>query len=226
MYLKMIAVEASAKASMPSEPVFRWTVHHVKEIFLALLPQKFVLDGSSKVQITCGPCGDESQYQRVLGTTDYFREDFDFLQYYALKPAERDNMLLTVLQESLFDIASRVNECVEAQDVILAVARDVASHEFSLKLHSRRLSKVTSCRRLRVNIYRNLNRQVGEVWSSEVIARDHNLIHEEWIGEMPHYLDLTDFYKSSTWKGNVFVVQNRFGKTVYELDVNPFLVQI
>lgn len=223
MYLKMIAVEASNRITLPAVPVFRWTAHHVKEIVLALLPPKFTLDGSSKIQVTCGPRGDEPQYRRTFGTAHYFREDFDFQRYYELTPLERDQMLLQVLEESFLDIATSVDVGAEVRDAISTTAKKVRACGFNLVLRSQNLSRCTPCRRLTVHVYRMLNREVGEVWSCKVRDRDGRLVHTELMGESPHYLDLTDFYKLSRWKGSVFEVQSRLGKSVYELDVSPFL---
>lgn len=226
MYLKMIAVEASKKATLPAGRVFRWDAHHVKELFLAMLPCKLTLDGSSKVQVTCGPRGEEPQYQQVLGTSNYFREDFDFQRYYQLMPPERDRMLLQALEESFLDITSKVDAGAEARDAISKTARKVRERDFDLKIQSKKLSRPTHCRNLTVNVHRNLNRQVGEVWSCEVTVGDDRVVYRDWIGETPHYLDLTDFYKSSEWEGNVFIIRNRLGKMVYQLNVMPFLPEV
>src|SRR4051812_43281500 len=107
MHLRQIAIEASRTALIPSEPVFRWTAHHVKEVFLALLPRRFILDGSGKVQITCGPRGNDIQYQQLLGTTNYYREEFAFQEYYAASPPEREEILLKTIEDALFDITLR-----------------------------------------------------------------------------------------------------------------------
>ncbi len=220
----MIAVEASCSAVVPNDPVFRWSVHHVKEVFLALLPPKFVLDGSSKVQITCGPRGQEAAYFQVLGATNYYQEEFDFDLYYAANAAEREELILTLLEKSFIEIATRVDDRPPSlQDQILKAANEVRSLGFGLKLRSKKLSKSTPSRKLKLDIYRHLDRQVGEAWSVEIAIPNRGLVHREWIGKVPNYLDLTDFYKTSKWDGNSFVIQDRLSKTVYQLDASRFL---
>lgn len=223
MNLRMIAVEASDQARIPDNPAFRWTAHHVKEIFLALLPKGFALDGSSKLQITCGPRGTEPLCQQMLGATNYFQEDFDFESYFDAKPQERERTIVGLLQTVMTDIATRANVGGDVIDVVSDTAQAVRERGFSLKLHSKKLSSGYRRSGVRVDVYRNLSGQVGEAWSCELSRKGSSRIHEEWMGKKPHYLDLTDFYRSSEWNGGVFTIRNKLGKAVYELEVTQFL---
>src|SRR4051812_30577545 len=105
MHLRTLAVEASDLARLPKEPVFRWLVHHVREAFVTLLPAGFEVDASGKIQITCGPRGLSPQYEQVLGTSNYFVEDFDFKEFFAASPLERDELILATIETSLISIA-------------------------------------------------------------------------------------------------------------------------
>jgi hypothetical protein len=53
MYLRELRIEQSKDVSKQNINIpFRWTAHHVREIFTALLPSKYTLDGSSLQMIS------------------------------------------------------------------------------------------------------------------------------------------------------------------------------
>jgi hypothetical protein len=223
-YLAALYLEARNHVPSQNEPMFHWVVHHVKEVFLSCLPRKFLLDGSSTVTIECGPRRDEPKYEQVTGTTAYFVDHFDFAELYRLGPRERDERVLQVLQDALLDIAARGGGGDETRDAILKAATETRSRDFAAAFPSRKLSRATPGRELKVQVTRNLGRDVGEAWSCEIVRRDGRVVHKAWIGKVHNYVNLTTVYRSSEWDGRVFRVRDQLGHVEYELDVSPFLV--
>ena len=77
MRFKILKIEASQAVKNQFEPPFRWMAHHVKEIYMEMLPD-VVINGSQLIEIDCGPQGDEEIFDNILGSTNHFVEDFDF----------------------------------------------------------------------------------------------------------------------------------------------------
>src|SRR5688572_18932080 len=104
MRLRELRVEASRMAvdhrAFAPGLVFRWTTHHVREMFAALLPSGYVLDGSSVVQVTCGPRGEDPQYGQCLGSSEYFVEGFDFAAYARAPARDRELVILSTLESA------------------------------------------------------------------------------------------------------------------------------
>jgi hypothetical protein len=243
MYLRQIEIEASkavggdrvlellpkltARWLKPDKPVFRWTLHHAKEVFLALLPPKFVLDGSRKITIVCGwRSGREEQYSQMNGTSVYFVEDFEFDWYRRITPPNREDVILQLLENSFLNIGSRCHWSRRQNDALYEIVKATRQCDFAQKLSRRRLSKWTTCRRLRVNIVRHLNRNDGEAWSCEVSRDDGVLVHSEWLHERPSHFARSELYNRSEWDGNSFKVRSRYTDRIeFQLDVTPFLEQ-
>lgn len=215
MYLNMMMVEAGEDAVFPEGFVFRWTTHHVKEIYIELLPQKFYLDGSSKLTITCGKCDFGSNYRQRLGTSQYCVEDFDFRDYCNSSPHLREITILRVIEQALCDIANLHGGDIS---IIKQTADQVRMHNFTLTKCIPKLSKKYGD--IKLDIYRNLSKDYGETWSLEVVLnKTKQIIHRETIGKTPQYLDLRDFYKRSTIDGNCFIIYSRLGKEVYRYKI-------
>ena len=168
MYLRILTVEASDLAKPPEKPVFRWMVHHIKEVFLALLPKKYMLDGSSKLEIACGPTAEKEKYSQMLGVSVYFVEDFDFRLFYAMSPVDRDRFVLKVIHDAIVEIGMRQAWSASQIEQIDDLVADVISRDFSLRIPVTKLSKTYMATKKRVEIYRNLNRVDGEAWSCEI----------------------------------------------------------
>ena len=223
MHLSILAIRQSKSAVVPNGIPFGWTCHHVAEVFLALLPKRFVLDGSGLVQITCGPRDDEPKYQQMLGSTEVFSERFDFVSYYEQTPCERQEVILHLIEDSFIEIMSYGVPPADARSVLRDTVAAVREHNFALSIPSRKLSRSTSSRKVRGNVFRNLSHELGEVWSIRFVAKNKQILHEAWIGTKPHYLDMGAVYARSRWNGTVFEILGRTGKVYYEFDVAPFL---
>ncbi|MEW8507195.1 MAG: hypothetical protein AB2598_10855 [Candidatus Thiodiazotropha sp.] len=154
---------------------------------MELMPAKYVLDGSSKIQISYGARNDRaSQYKQMLGASNYFVEDFNFLSYFQDDESDRERRLLSLIRKSLVDIASR---CGADKAVIEDVADSVEKSEFRLRRKIKKLSRKVPDSPLKIAVYRNLSLADGESWSMEVLQK-RDIVHKEVIGERPDYLDV------------------------------------
>ena len=216
MKLTMLAVEASDGAVVPPEIPFRWLAHHVREVLLALLSKGLDVDGSGKIQVTCGPKGEDVQYQQMLGTSNYFVEDFDFAQFSALTGESRDNYLLDIIQNSLIDMALRSGASPTVERAIKETADVVRAHDFSLKLRIPKLCKSSPSRRAKAEVFRCLNRVDGEAWCLQVTTKGVAEPSTTWLTERPHYVDMTGYFKKAEWSGERYLLRNRLGKVVHE----------
>lgn len=220
MYLRMITVVASHQAAVPDGLVFHWSAHHVKEIFAALLPRNFSLDGSSKVQVTCGPRGGEPQYWQALGTSNYYVEHFNFHEYERASPELRENMILGVIEQSLADIASRSGK---DSNPVSATAQAVREHQFRLSIEIKRLAVTLPDRSARISVFRDLCRRKGECWTLRISDRRRNVLGEAPMGKCPHYLDMREAYRTAALEGSMFTVRDRFGKVIAASELSGLL---
>lgn len=115
---------------VPPRLHFRGTTHHVTEMFANLLGRQYTLNGSSLVQITCGPRGNEPEFYNVLGTTEVFVESFDFGAYHAMGDAGREQAILALVEDHLLAIAEKEQADPEP---IRSCAAAVRHHGFELE---------------------------------------------------------------------------------------------
>ncbi len=188
---------------------------------MSLLPKTFTLDGSSKLHVWVGPRGQDPKYQQLLGSSIYYYEDFNFAEYFALPQLQRDLRALTVLETSFLDIGPRHDE--KARQVIRNACVSEKEMDFASTTRWEKLSKRNANKKVKVNVYRHLNRNDGEAWSCQVTTNDNVELHTEWIGDRPDYINRTEFYKTSRWQGDVFQICQRLGQVVHQLDIGPFL---
>mgnify|MGYP006969354072 CR=1 FL=1 len=223
VYLNMLTVEQSNLAAAPKEPPFRWLSYHVKEVFMAFLPKRFQLNDTTKLQITCGPRGGEPQYLEVLGTSEYYVEDFDFAHFYAVQGRERDDFLLDVIESCLVDIDNKRQLDPTTAGCITSTVAKVREEDFCFSREVKKLSRSTPCRKLRFIVSRHLNRDVGEGWSIDITKRNKEVLDRQWIGDVPDFLDRTEQYRLSRWIEDSFQIVDPFARVVCEVDARPYL---
>lgn len=222
MRLRLLTIVPSRHAVAPAGLVLPWATHHVIEVFMASLARGTEIDGSAKIQITCGPRNGEREYWQVLGVTEYYVEDFDLLGYAACPPGERrDQKTLELIERSLIEIAKRAGRDVPE---IRAAAERVRQLEFRLSLEEKRLAQRTGG--YVVSIFRSLSRDDGEVWSARVTDSKRNVLGEVLLTKRPQFLDLREaFFEGSVVDGS-FVVKDRFGKVMAAADLAPLVGRI
>jgi hypothetical protein len=223
MRFRELRIEASSLVSdhgvVAPGLVFRWTAHHVREIFSALLPRGFVLDGSSVIQITCGPRGEEPQYTQLLGTSEYFVEDFDFVSYTKGDSAARERIILATVQRALCDIADRAGAEKAELNRTIAAVNECGFHLSTEVLKLRKALRPSGCS---LRVFRCLCASLGETWLARVVRRDDVVIAETVMGASPDYLDRRDYFKLARLIGEEYVVHDRLDKETFRLDVSQF----
>lgn len=221
MHFRELRVQASRLVSDHSRVAglrtpFHWTAHHVRQIYAALLPKGYVLDGSSVIQITCGTRGEEPQYRQNLGSSEYFVDDFDFVAYARASPNERQRIILSTVRAALCDIASRVGK----QDAELrSTAAAVAEHEFRYSVEIGKLKRFVNSTGRTVRVFRHLALELGETWALQITERGGSLVAEHAMGKSPQYLDCRDSYKSAELAEDAYIIRDNLGYETFRLDV-------
>lgn len=86
----------------------------------------------------------------------------------------------------------------------------------------KKLSKASQDKFYRANVYRRLNKDVGEAWRVEIQTKDGKCYHG-WITDIPDYLNRTHFFKQSKWDNGVFQITDHLGKTALSVCMNETL---
>jgi hypothetical protein len=123
MFLKEIRISSDNNAR---EPNFLTTVHHIREIFMELIPYGFVLDGSSILQINCFPAKNEPIYSRdsFFGCSVYFFEDFDLNAYYLLSKEDREKKIFQIVSSVMINIMTEIGgDAKLLREIIQAVEK-------------------------------------------------------------------------------------------------------
>ena len=115
--------------------------HHVAEIYIYLLP-KININESSKITLEFGASTpNDVSFDAMLGCTNVFIEDFDFVEFYKSDTIKRDTMLVNEITKNLIRIYKRRNNREEDIQVILSTAEKVVATEFNLDIPIKRLQK-------------------------------------------------------------------------------------
>jgi hypothetical protein len=208
MNLKLLKIMASSLEIKRKDQHLHWDSHHVKEIFMASLPAKYTIDGSSQIAIVCGKTISDVKFRSILGSTTCFVEHFDFDSYWALEKGVRENLILDLIEKTLCELA-RENE-VETS-IIEETAEKVRKINFQMSIEISKLNLYQKERNLHFKIFRNLSKELGETWSVKIIDGKGKLLDEKVIGETPDYLDLRGALKKTTLEDGVLVFRDRFG---------------
>ncbi len=216
-HLKMLAVEAADSEQMPPGKVFRTTTHHVKELFLYFLPEKFSLDGSSKLQITL-TSRQAHEYKVILGTSEYVADGFDFRRYFALPPREQEKAINGAICSAITDICARVGVSAAPVEAARSNAEGV---DFKLRYEIERLQKGMRSAGLKVRVFRKLAYEVGEAWEAQV-EKEGEVVRTGFMRDKG-FVDLRPFYKSASVEGSRYTIKDRFGETVFEFDLSELV---
>jgi hypothetical protein len=222
MYLREIRIRATNPKELNYEPPFEWTLHHVREIYVALLPPKFTLDGSSLLQIFCGQIDETLKHPSVLGIRNYYIGEFDFGAYYKLNTTGKEEVIIKLIEFSILGVASELNLDIDTNK-LTETSEYVRKSNCSLKLYSKKLSRIHAKSKLKVSIFRNLSSEYGEAWSFELSRKD-NTLAKDFIDKEPWYFNRRDYFKKSSWEDTFFVIRNHLDEEVFRFDINNFLI--
>ena len=210
--------EMARKNNTNSGP-FRWMAHHVAEIYIYLLP-KININESSKITLEFGASTpNDVSFDAMLGCTNVFIEDFDFVEFYKSDTIKRDTMLVNEITKNLIRIYKRRNNREEDIQVILSTAEKVVATEFNLDIPIKRLQKKGKDKK--IEVHRILNSKVGEALKCIVIETESPFnIREVWMTNLPNFLDRTDYFNKLELKDDRCVIYNKLGNVSFQLLFN------
>jgi hypothetical protein len=217
MYLREIRIRLSENYKPKLEPPFSQTLHHVREIYMTFLPQKFTLDGSSLLQIFCGPIDDKLMHPSALGITNYYVKDFDFVNYYKINHKEKEQTIIKIIESTMLDIIHKSNASID-KSIILNASKAIEQCQCQLKIHIKKLSREYPKSNLKVDVYRNLSYKDGECWTLELKSKD-TILYEGYLHQCPGYIDRRSYFNKSLWDNSYFLVFDKFKKEVYRFDL-------
>jgi hypothetical protein len=221
MKFSILTLQASEETKIPKNVLpFNWTIHHVKEIYLKVFPKNIEVNNSSKIAIIYGPQGDEPVFDNVLGVTSYFVEDFNFDAFYKLNDNDRENMILESINNVIIDITKRTTKDKNIINEIENAATKVKENKFNMEIEVSKLSKITFDKKYKINIYRVLNKEVGESWKYKKIDRKtKTVVEENWLKEIPDYLDKTDYYKKAEINEKEYIIYDNLNRVTYKMKI-------
>lgn len=218
MNLNILTLRESDSTTLPKGIRIRQLAHHITQTFIALSP-KIDINGSSKIVVILGPRGDEDLFDNVLGVTNIFIEDFDFHQLLSLSRTAQDIKLLEELRQALTTIATRKGRNEKTVDIINSTAAAVLSTEFKLTTRIKNLSKTSKNKKQKVDVFRLLNAEVGEGWYCQITNQNSKTETKNWMHEIPGFIDRSDLFKSATLNEDIYQINNRLGKVVFEIQL-------
>jgi len=186
------------------------------------------IDGSGKIticahQIHMVPRSEKYICDRKFKISIYYLEQG---QIDAIGEATKDTepmVIAEILRDSLLDIAQR-NHCSE--DVTKKIERAfecIIDNHFVREERISKLTKQSKSTGLTAHVYRILSDEVGEGWYIKITNRKRQVLCQEVIDNNTRYVDRlsSQLYAKAEWRGDTFVMLERFGKDVFSIDVKP-----
>jgi len=215
MYFCDLAIRASSKAVLPRGHTVRdLKTRHISDIFVSFMPNRYVLDGMRKTNLSLGPCEHTQLYVQLINVNMCFVEDFDFDKYFRSSDTDRDSQILNTVEVTLAELAETFSSDPQPIHVAATKTRDCV---FERIARVKALCRSSPDRRYRINVLIRL-RRTGESWIVEVTDRNgavvwKSIIVEDTFGLAPRY-----DYRKSLWSGNNFVLLDRFDRVKFALD--------
>lgn len=186
------------------------------------------IDGSGKITICA------HQVRIVPGEEKYICDrKFNISIYYleqkeidAIEKATKDTeatVIAEILRAALLDIAQQ-NKCSE--DITKKIERSfecIINSHFMREERIGKLTKQSKSTGLTAHVYRVLSDEVGEGWHIKITNRKGNVLCQESIGNNIRYVDRlgSRLYAKAEWRGDTFVILERFGKDIFSIRVQP-----
>lgn len=218
MYFCDLALCASHGADIPNGHTredFNCSATAVEAVFLTFMPRKYVLDGTRKTNLNLGPRLNQPQYWQALGVSMYYVEDFDFRSYFDAPVQKQDDMLLTVLEKSLLNIAARFGADPTPIQQAIAATRACGCERRHVIT---RLSRSTKSRKLKLNVFRHIFHG-GERWGIDVTNRNGEVLQSQWISKMINSTDSAYSFRKTALQGEDFVVLGALGEVSYRFNL-------
>lgn len=216
MRFRDLSIGAANKAVLPDnldKKEFNQSCWHIQEMFLAFLPNDYVLDGTAKTNIHCGSDGLNKKYMNYDDVNIYYVEDFDFASYANAGRHERELIILETLKEALLDIADKYNS---DPSPILHAIDEVRNFDFRLAME-KKLSRSTKSRKFRLQVIREV-KYGGEDWYIEFCNSKREFLEKILIAENTNFLESSYQYRKSKWENQDFVILDHIGEESFRFD--------
>jgi len=184
------------------------------------------IDGSGKItvcahQIRLVPGGEKYICDQKFGISIYYLEQEEIN---AIEEADKDTepmVVWRILRNSLLDIAKRNCCSEEVIERIEKAFERIANSHFVREERIAKLSKRAKDTGLTAQVYRVLSAETGEGWHIKITDRKGCLCCQAVIDGDIRYVDRLSsrLYAKAEWRGNSFVILERFGKEVFSISV-------
>lgn len=200
----------------------RWKSHHLTELFMELCP-KLDLDGNGKLTIfaTRNRRENAKKYNnyKEFHVSSYYLEEEQIKNLELLDLEEAENYILDIIEQVLTDIIERNSGDEEKNSIIKATVNQILEEDFSLKKKIKILSKKENKGKYNAEVFRCLDKKLGEAWCVEIHSGTSSQTRVEWLTSRPDYLDRRDYFKKSKWEDNKFVLTDRLGADIAAINV-------
>ena len=184
------------------------------------------IDGSGKIticahQVRHRPGNEKYICDRECNISIYYLEREEIL---ALEEADEDTeamVMWEILRSALLDIAQR-NHCADGvMENIRASFEHIVSSHFVREEPIAKLTKRNKNTGLTARLYRVLSPEAGEGWYLKIADRKGTVHCQAVIDDGTQYVDRlgSRLYEKAEWRGNTFVILERFGKDVFRIDM-------
>lgn len=217
MYLVDLSVHPELRTlSKEDKREFSRLSYPVVELFRALIPGKYVLDGMRKVNIMVGVPQECAGYAQLINVSELRIPEFDFKKFFAALPLEQAEMILCLIETSLLDLAARFNADPAP---LQAASREIRDRNFQWTGIIQPLSRSTPSRKTKMQVFRTLSLE-GQVWGINLCNGKGTVLHTFMI-PVPDFSALLNLRRSK-WDGNDFVLLDTLGHEHYRLRARDY----
>lgn len=184
------------------------------------------IDGSGKITICAHKVRivpGEGKYicDRKFKISIYYLEQGQIDAIEKVTKSTEPMVLAMILRDSLLDIARRNNCSDDIVDKIKMAFEHIINNHFVREDRIDRLSKQSKSTGLTARLYRVFSEEAGEGWYVKIVNRKGDVLCQEPIDSDTRYVDRlgSRLYAKAEWRGDTFVILERFGKVVFSIDV-------
>ena len=184
------------------------------------------IDGSGKITICAHrvrhrPGNEKYICDHAFNISIYYLEQKEII---AIEEADKDTepmIMWNILRNALLDIAQRNHCSKDVMEKIEQAFEYIVNSHFVREERIDKLTKRAKNTGLTAQVYRVLSADAGEEWYVKIADRK-GLIHcQSAIGDGIRYVDRlgSRLYAKAEWRGDTFVILERFGKEVFSVSV-------
>ncbi|MCI8688589.1 MAG: hypothetical protein HFF57_09870 [Lawsonibacter sp.] len=186
------------------------------------------IDGSGKITVCA------HQIRLVSGEEKYICDHRFHISMYYLEPEEIDAIdgadedtepmvMWGILKNTMLDIARRNHCSKDVAEKIEQAFEHIINSNFVREERIDKLTKRAKGTGFTAHVFRTLSAETGEGWHLNITDQKGDVRCQETIDGGIRYVDRlgSRLYAKAEWRGNTFVILERFGKEVFSITV-PF----